>query len=293
MIAVDGLSLVIVTLVDATDNYMPPANRAFGLPQALFVASACGSRYSVESYRFAPLTLPFWEDRSMLRRRLSIVWVWALSVSAVGTMASAQRPAPGGAAGGPVRNGNAKVEAVLQGALGVKDSSGKFAALVPDAKATVSLTGPADVEFLALGMYLEFTADFDKKAVMQGELAKFSVVEVTTTVTPAFSLDDPAAANADVGKYFVRAKIVKIKDGDITLQAPNAPPIKVKLASACNITAKLMNIGYAQKGDDVVYDGTSIPSPNPAAPATIRCSRIEVTPVQPLTSKKKRPAAKK
>ncbi|HEX4145594.1 MAG TPA: hypothetical protein VHY91_18960 [Pirellulales bacterium] len=174
--------------------------------------------------------------------------------------------------------------------LKVSDSEIWLVEIKPETK--VEVTGTAESAFLRPGLHVRFDGEIDKKGNLQADIGELEIF------TPQgknglglFADNSPTAkpiAKAAPGKYQIRAKVVSLKDHDITLAA-GSKKLFGKVAEELTVKVASEDFTYVRDGDTVTIDGWYLP-PNKAAagkPGQSVAEGLTITLAKPLVATKK------
>jgi hypothetical protein len=204
--------------------------------------------------------------------------------------AVAQNPPPPGA---EALKATGTIDAVIseqEVRIKVSDSEIWMVEVKPDSK--VEVTGTAEPAYLRSGLHVRFEGEMDKKGNLQADIDELEIF------TPQgknglglFTDSSPTAkpiAKAAPGKYQIRAKVVSLKDHEITLVA-GSKKLFGKVAEDCTVKVASEDFMYVQEGDAVKIDGWYNPANKAAAgkPGQVSADEVTITLTKPLVATKK------
>ena len=135
----------------------------------------------------------------------------------------------------------------------------------------IHVTGTAEVDYLRPGLFIEFTADLDRRGRSPNKLSELAIFTPTMQkfpgIFPAGGFGGPDAAPAQPAPaakrdpnattpYKVLGRITSLKNKALTVNAGRGV-VRVELADEVKIAVDVADLSVVQKGDKIKADGTS------------------------------------
>ncbi len=162
-------------------------------------------------------------------------------------------------------------------------------------KAEIHVTGTAEADFLRPGLFVEFTADLDRKGNAANKVSELAIFTPTMQKFPglfpvggAFGEKPEPGAKRDPNattSYKVLGRITTIKKEDITVHTGRGM-VKFELGDSPKITVDIADFSVVQQGDKIKLRGSS------AQEGFGEASEVNVEMSQPLSGAKKKPGHK-
>jgi hypothetical protein len=173
--------------------------------------------------------------------------------------------------------------------------------------ATVRLTGPAELEVLRAGHFVEFTVEVDTaRSTVEEKIDKLTIVTLSEQKplgafpnqgAPGAEAQKPAPFGAEFAPqpvpqpaaqakqlFDIRGRLARLKDGEMTVFVPNQffkPALKVELADDAQLSLDVADYSLARPGDQVQARGQQI------GPQMGRITNLTVELTKPLGLPKK------
>jgi hypothetical protein len=220
---------------------------------------------------------------------LLIAVVGLLSVLPL-SRATAQAPPPQGTE--PLKASGTIDEMVSEQGLRLKVSDSEIWLVEIKPETKLEVTGTAEPAFLRTGLHVRFDGEIDEKRNLQADIDELEIF------TPQgknglglFSDNSPTAkpiAKAAAGKYQIRAKVVSLKDHDITLAA-GSKKLFGKIGNEATVKFASEDLTYVHDGDGVSVTGWYNPVNKAAAgkPGQAVAEELTITLAKPLVATKK------
>jgi hypothetical protein len=216
---------------------------------------------------------------------VGLVGTWSLS------RAAAQNPPP--QADEALKASGTVEEIISDQALRIKvsDTESWLVEIKPE-QTKIVVTGTAEPAFLRTGLHVRFDGEIDEKRNLQADIDELEIF------TPQgknglglFSDNSPTAkpiSKAAAGKYQIRAKVVNLKDHDITLAA-GSKKISGKIGNEATVKVASDDLTYVHDGDAVSVTGWYNPVNKAAAgkPGQAVAEEVTITLAKPLVATKK------
>ncbi|HTU24176.1 MAG TPA: hypothetical protein VMF30_02190 [Pirellulales bacterium] len=162
----------------------------------------------------------------------------------------------------------------------------------------IDVTGTAEPGFLHNGLHVRFDGEIDKKGNLQAEISELEIFTPEgKNAMGLFADKGPTAkpvGKAGPGKYEIRAKIVSLKDHDVTLAA-GSKKLFGKVAENVAVKVTASDFNYVQDGDAVTVAGYYYPANKAAAekPGQAAADELTIALAKPLVATKKAAKATK
>jgi len=210
--------------------------------------------------------------------------------------ATAQAPTPPGA---EALKASGTIEEVSDQMLRIKVSDSEIWLVEVKPETKIEVTGTAEPGFLRSGLHVRFEGEIDKKGNLQADIDELEIFTPQGKnglgLFSDSSLTAKPIAKAPPGKYQIRAKVVSLKEHEITLAA-GSKKLFGKIGAEATVKIASEDFGYVQEGDAVKIDGWCNPANKAAAgkPGQASADDVAITLAKPLVAAKKpaRAAAK-
>jgi hypothetical protein len=185
------------------------------------------------------------------------------------------------------------IEEISEQALRIKvsDTESWLVEIKPE-QTKIVITGTAEPAFLRTGLHVRFEGEIDEKRNLQADITELEVF------TPQgknglglFSDNSPTAkpiGKAAAGKYQIRAKVIGLKDHEITLAA-GSKKLSGKVADDVAVKVASEDLTNVHDGDGVSVTGWYNPANKAAAgkPGQAVAEELTITLAKPLVATKK------
>ncbi len=133
-------------------------------------------------------------------------------------------------------------------------------------KTKVTVTGTAVPEYLRPGLFVEFSADLDRKGTASAPVAELALFTPSPQRLPGLFPVSGIPEAEDAGKrrdpdattaYRVLGRITSVKDGKLMVNTGRGV-VRFELAESPNITVEVADPSVASKGDSITIKGKSV-----------------------------------
>jgi hypothetical protein len=221
---------------------------------------------------------------------LLIAVVGLLSVLPLSRAAAQAPPPPQGTE--PLKASGTIDEMVSEQGLRLKVSDSEIWLVEIKPETKVDVTGTAEAAFLRSGLHVRFDGEIDKKGNLQSDIAEIEVFTPQGKNGLGLFADSSLTAKPigkpAPGKYQIRAKVVSLKDHEITLAA-GSKKLFGKIAEEVTVKVASDDFNYVRDGDAVKIDGWYVTANKAAAgkPGQAVADELTITLAKPLVATKK------